>query len=75
MDITGKYRHCKGKEYKVLGEGIHTETEEKFVVYQALYEPFTIWIRPYTMFFETVIIDGQEAPRFTKVENYKDEDF
>lgn len=69
MGITGKYRHYKGNEYKVLGEGIHTETEERFVVYQALSNPANIWIRPYSMFFESVIIDGQEISRFTKVED------
>ncbi|HWT40755.1 MAG TPA: DUF1653 domain-containing protein [Dongiaceae bacterium] len=52
-----------------MGEGIHTETEEKFIVYKSLYAPYTIWVRPYDMFFETVIIDGQTIPRFAKVDN------
>ena len=68
-DITGHYRHYKGNEYEVIGEGIHTETEEKFIVYKSLYAPYTIWVRPYDMFFETVIIDGQTIPRFAKVDN------
>lgn len=68
MNITGTYRHYKGNEYEVLGEGTHTETEEKFVVYKALYEPYGIWIRPYDMFFERVTIDGEEIPRFAKIE-------
>ena len=38
-DITGMYRHYKGNEYEVLGIGLHTETEEKLVVYKGLYEP------------------------------------
>ena len=67
-DITGKYRHYKGNEYQVIGEGTHTETEEKLVIYKALYEPFDIWVRPYDMFFETVEIDGVTRPRFEKVE-------
>ena len=67
--ITGKYRHYKGNEYQVLGEGLHTETEEKFVVYQALYAPYQIWLRPYDMFFETVTIDGKEIPRFAKLDD------
>lgn len=67
--ISGKYRHYKGNEYEVMGEGTHTETGEKFVVYKALYEPYSVWIRPYEMFFETVKIDGHEIPRFSRIEN------
>jgi len=67
-DIAGKYRHYKGKEYEVLGGGTHTETNEKLIIYQALYEPFQIWARPYTMFFDTVVVDEQEIPRFAKIE-------
>lgn len=68
-DITGHYRHYKGNEYEVIGEGTHTETEEKFVVYKSLYEPHTIWLRPFDMFFEPVEIDGQKIPRFAKVKD------
>lgn len=67
-NVTGKYRHYKGNEYEVLGVGFHTETEEKLIIYKALYEPYIIWARPYDMFFETVTIDGQEMPRFEKLE-------
>lgn len=65
-DITGMYRHYKGNEYEVLGIGLHTEIEEKPVVYKGLYEPYQIWVRPYDMFFETVIVDGVEVNRFQK---------
>jgi hypothetical protein len=68
QNITGHYRHYKGNEYEVIGEGVHTETEEKLVIYKSLYEPFTFWVRPYDMFFETVTVDVKETPRFTKVE-------
>lgn len=68
MDIIGKYRHYKGNEYEVLGEGIHTETEERLIIYKSLYEPYTIWVRPYDMFFETVTVEGKETPRFTKLD-------
>ena len=69
LDITGKYRHYKGNEYEVIGEGIHTETEEKLVVYRSLYAPFTIWVRPLDMFFDTVLINDKVIPRFTKISN------
>lgn len=61
--MLGKYRHYKGNEYEVIGEGIHTETGEKFVIYKALSKP-EIWVRPYDMFFERVVINGEEIPRF-----------
>ncbi len=40
--------------YRIIGEAIHTETEEKLIIYQALYEPYTIWARPYDMFMSEV---------------------
>lgn len=66
-DITGQYRHYKGNEYEVIGEGRHTETEERYVVYKGLYEPYEIWLRPFDMFFDAVVVDGVETPRFTKL--------
>ena len=52
----GRYRHYNGKEYQVLGCARHTETEEEFVVYQALYGERGLWIRPNAMFLEAVQI-------------------
>lgn len=66
--ITGRYRHYKGNEYEVLCEGTHTETEERMVIYKALYEPYQVWVRPYDMFFETVTVEGATMPRFSKVD-------
>jgi hypothetical protein len=68
-DIAGKYRHYKGNEYEVLCEGLHTETEERLVIYKALYEPYQVWARPYDMFFENAVVEGGEIPRFTKIED------
>ena len=33
----GRYRHFKGKEYRLLAIARHSETLEPMVVYQALY--------------------------------------
>lgn len=60
----GRYRHYKGPEYEVLGIARHSETEEEFVVYRALYGEGGLWIRPATMFLEMVTVDGQPYPRF-----------
>lgn len=64
----GKYQHYKGKFYDVIGVGKDTETEEDVVVYCPLYDSdVTYWVRPLTMFRETVIVDGVSIPRFQKV--------
>lgn len=60
----GIYRHNKGNLYQVLHTAQHSETEEALVVYRCLYGEYGVWVRPLTMFAETVIRDGQEIPRF-----------
>ena len=60
----GIYRHFKGREYLLIETVTHSETLEKMVVYQALYGDFSFWVRPYDLFFEKVLLDGQYVPRF-----------
>ena len=65
----GKYKHYKGKFYKVIGVARHSETLEEMVVYQALYDSpkfgnNSLWVRPKKMFLENVIVNGKEMPRF-----------
>ncbi len=67
LPTPGIYRHYKGPEYRVLLLAKHTETEEQMVVYQALYGERGYWIRPLGMFCETVVVDGQERPRFEQI--------
>lgn len=64
----GVYRHCKGPEYRVFGVARHSETEEWVVFYQALYGEFGLWVRPLSMFLESVEVDGEQVPRFALVE-------
>ena len=72
--MKGKYRHYKGQEYEVIGVGLHTETDERFVVYRPLYEVgddlvgIDVFCRPHTIFFDTVVVDGKEVNRFTRLE-------
>ena len=63
----GRYRHFKGKEYEVLGVARHSETEEELVVYRALYGDFGLWVRPVSMWNETVEHDGKTFRRFTYI--------
>ncbi len=63
----GRYRHYKGKDYEVIGVAKHSETEEPFVVYRALYGERGLWVRPAAMFLDTVIVDGLSRPRFQRL--------
>jgi hypothetical protein len=71
---TGRYRHYKGKEYQVIGVGVHSETLEEFVVYKPLYEPEQRfkgkhWIRPVENFLLPVEKEGKEIPRFKYIDS------
>ncbi|MBQ5357356.1 MAG: DUF1653 domain-containing protein [Oscillospiraceae bacterium] len=63
----GKYRHFKGNEYEVIGTAKHSETMEEMVVYRALYGEFGLWVRPASMWEETVERDGKTYQRFTYI--------
>ncbi len=54
----GKYQHYKGGLYEVTGVAMHSETEEKLVIYKQLYDSEkypagTFWARPKEEFLET----------------------
>ena len=61
----GRYRHYKGRDYRVLGIARHSETLESLVVYQALYGERGLWVRPAVMFLEKVEQHGKRVARFT----------
>lgn len=60
----GIYEHYKGNRYELIGVANHSETLEKMVVYKALYGENELWVRPASMWNETVEINGQTVPRF-----------
>ena len=63
----GEYQHYKGNRYQVIDLAIHSETVEWMVLYRPLYGEGALWVRPFAMFVENVVIDGVERARFTKV--------
>ena len=63
----GRYRHFKGNEYEVITIARHSETEEPMVVYRALYGEGGMWVRPASMWNETVERDCKTYKRFEKI--------
>lgn len=74
MVLPGVYRHYKGQQYEVMGIARHSETEEEFVVYRALYGNRGLWIRPLAMFTESVEKEGISVPRFSRIDEKTGED-
>ena len=60
----GIWRHFKGNRYQVIGVAKHSETLETMVVYRALYGEGGLWVRPASMWLETVERDGKTFQRF-----------
>ena len=66
--IPGVYRHFKGNLYAAVLTAKNSENpEELFVVYRALYGAGEVWVRPLTMWQETVCVDQTQVARFTFV--------
>ncbi len=69
----GIYRHYKGGEYELIGIVTHSETLEKMVLYRALYGEKGFWVRPLSMWTETVEKDGLLMRRFAYIGERKKE--
>lgn len=67
---SGLYRHYKGPHYQVLEVATHSETEQRLVVYRALYGERGLWVRPLSMFTEHIDIDGESKARFQYIGEY-----
>lgn len=57
------YKHFKGNYYLVLEIATNTETNEKMVIYRALYGDGEVYARPYASFVEK-ISNGNQEHRF-----------
>ena len=73
IEIGKVYRHFKGNLYKVIDIANDSESEDKIVVYEALYGEHIHWARPYDMF--NSFVDKEKYPdvdqkyRFEEVDN------
>ena len=66
------FRHFKGDLYLVENFVIHSETQEKMVLYRALYGNCGLYVRPYKMFIEEVPVEKvnpmNQKYRFEEIE-------
>lgn len=67
--VKGIYRHFKGNYYRVLCVATHSETGERLVVYQALYDLEKFYVRPVEMFMDDV--DCDKYPNTNQRERFK----
>ena len=59
----GVYRHFKGGVYEVISIARHSETLEDMVVYRNILSG-DCWVRPASMWNETVEYNGEIVSRF-----------
>ena len=66
--VLGRYLHYKGGEYTVMGVAQHSETGEALVVYRPEYGDRELWVRPLSMFQESVETPDGVVPRFALID-------
>ena len=64
LKINGIYKHFKGDYYLLVDIATHSENNEKYVIYRALYGDSTLWVRPLELFISEV--DHHKYPHITQ---------
>jgi hypothetical protein len=62
-----RFQHYKGGIYELVCEAIQEADLVPVIVYRA--ENGTVWVRPRSVFFESIEIEGRTVQRFTRIEN------
>jgi DNA polymerase-3 subunit epsilon len=60
-----RYRHYKGGIYELVCEAIQEADLQPAIVYRA--HDGSLWIRPKSVFFEMITINGKSVQRFTEI--------
>ncbi len=63
------YRHFKGNIYQIITLARHSEDGMKMVVYQQLYAPYEVYVRPLEMFMSK--IDARKYPNETQIYRFE----
>jgi len=63
------YRHFKGNVYQIITLARHSETNIKMVVYQQLYAPYGVYVRPLDMFMSK--IDTKKYPKEKQIYRFE----
>ena len=63
------YRHFKGNVYQIITIARHSESDIKMVVYQQLYAPFEVYVRPLDMFMSK--IDTKKYPNEKQIYRFE----
>lgn len=67
-NIFGTYQHYKGNIYHVICIAKHSESLEDMVIYRDASDDSKVWARPASMWNEIVKVNGEDVPRFKKID-------